>query len=76
MNHNIPAVYDSGVFRPLEPVNWPDGTRAEVTLVSPGGSVDQPEGWPPNYFEQTSGSFAGEQIERPPQGELARRDDW
>lgn len=33
-------------------------------------------GWPVGYFEQTSGALAGEEIERPPQGDLPRRDDW
>ncbi len=32
--------------------------------------------WPAGYFEQTAGALAGEEFERPPQGELPNRDDW
>jgi len=81
MSHTIPAIYDSGVFRPLEPVDWPEGTRAEVTplsqTTSPSkDSPDQSASWPAGYFEQTAGSLAGEDFERPPQEELPTREDW
>ena len=32
--------------------------------------------WPVGYFDQTAGALSGENFERPPQGELPRRDDW
>ena len=32
--------------------------------------------WPPGYFERTAGALAGEEFERPPQGELPMRDEW
>jgi predicted DNA-binding antitoxin AbrB/MazE fold protein len=75
MSDHIPAIYDAGVFRPLEPVNWPDGTHAEVILVVPSSGA-LVEKWPAGYFEQTSGSLAGEQFERPAQGDLPERDSW
>lgn len=31
-------------------------------------------GWPPGYFEEVVGSWVGEPLERPPQGELEERD--
>jgi Protein of unknown function DUF104 len=31
MGQTIPAIYDSGVFRPLQPVDLAEGTRADVT---------------------------------------------
>lgn len=31
------------------------------------------QGWPVHYFEETAGALAGEEFERPPQGELPRR---
>jgi hypothetical protein len=37
---------------------------------------DSISGWPARYFEQTAGALADEVFERPPQGELPRRDDW
>ena len=33
-------------------------------------------GWPEGYFQKTAGVLAGEDFERPPQGELPRRDEW
>lgn len=79
---SIPAIFDAGVFRPLEPVDLADGTRAEVIPLSPtapstssASSVQLPI-WPPNYFDQTAGALAGEDFERPPQGDVPRRENW
>jgi predicted DNA-binding antitoxin AbrB/MazE fold protein len=33
MSEPIPAIYDSGVFRPLGPVDLADGTRVEVQVA-------------------------------------------
>ena len=33
------------------------------------GSVSAND-WPPGYFERTAGALAGEEFERPPQGEF------
>ena len=72
---SIPAIYDSGVFRPLSPVDLAEGTRATV-IPLPTGSTETPAGWPPHYFDQTAGALSGEAFERPPQGELPQRDHW
>ena len=32
--------------------------------------------WPPDYFDQTAGSFASERLERPTQGSLEVRTSW
>lgn len=32
MSRAIPAIYDAGVFRPLEPVDLANGTQVEVQL--------------------------------------------
>ena len=46
-------------------------SRAEsVPATSPGND------WPPGYFERTAGALAGEEFERPPQGDLPLRDEW
>jgi hypothetical protein len=77
----IPAIFDAGVFRPLEPVNLAEGTRADViplpqsTPSSQLAPVSLPT-WPPGYFEQTSGVLAGEDFERSPQGDLPQREEW
>ncbi len=74
---SIPAIYDAGVFRPLEPVNLAEGTRAEVIpLPSNGAAPEQSAGWPPNYFGQTAGALEGENFERPAQGDFPRRENW
>jgi hypothetical protein len=81
MRDYIPAIYDSGVFRPLEPVDLVNGTHASVIPLHPpkpttqDGSADS-SGWPAGYFEQTSGALAGEDFDRPPQGELPSRSNW
>jgi hypothetical protein len=78
MSQTISAIYADGVFRPLEPVDWPEGTKAEVIALqeSARGESERPSIWPAGYFEQTAGALAGEEFERPPQGELPEREAW
>jgi hypothetical protein len=80
MSHTISAVYDSGVFRPLQPVHLAEGTRAEVIpLDRPAPDSADVAGlatWPIGYFEQTAGALSDEEFERPPQGNLPQRDSW
>ena len=65
-------------------LNELDPLRAKslITLVRRAiEQVEQPENasrstWPDGYFEQTAGSFAGEPLERSPQGEPTTRDSW
>ena len=41
----IPAIYEQGVFRPLQPVELPEGARVEVLANDqPAQSAEQPEG--------------------------------
>jgi hypothetical protein len=77
MSQIIPAIYDSGVFRPLQPVDLAEGTRAEVIPTpSPLDANCETTSWPAGYFEQTAGALAGEDFDRPPQGDLPKRDAW
>ena len=46
-------------------------SRAERMTVPTNGND-----WPEGYFEKTAGALAGEDFERPPQGELPKRDEW
>jgi predicted DNA-binding antitoxin AbrB/MazE fold protein len=32
MTHNIDAIFDQGVFRPIEPLNLPAGTRVHLRI--------------------------------------------
>src|SRR5260370_8919938 len=34
------------------------------------------EGWPPGYFQNTAGAFAGEPLARPPQLPFEKREEW
>jgi hypothetical protein len=74
MSDSIPAIFDSGVFRPLEPVDLADGTRADV--IPHHAAPQSLSVWPSGYFEQTAGAFRDELIERPPQGSLSQRESW
>ncbi len=79
MSHTIPVVYDSGVFRPLEPVDLAPGTRAEVIPLTADPQLAElaaESAWPNGYFDETAGALAGERIERPAQGDLPQRDTW
>ena len=73
---SIPVIYDAGVFRPLEPVNLAEGTRAAVIPLSNNGPPEPIAAWPANYFDETAGALAGEDFERPTQGEQPRRENW
>jgi hypothetical protein len=70
MSRVIPAIFDSGVFRPLEAVELAQGTLAEVTPLIPESATlpsGPAESWPPGYFEQTAGALAAKEFERPSQ---------
>jgi predicted DNA-binding antitoxin AbrB/MazE fold protein len=34
MTTQLAAVYEQGVLRPLQPLDWAEGTRVELTVVS------------------------------------------
>ncbi|MEX2170208.1 MAG: hypothetical protein WD851_12925 [Pirellulales bacterium] len=79
--HAVQATFRNGQLELMQPVDWPDGTRAEVIpltyTASPSKeSVEGQRSWPVAYFEQTAGALAGEEFERPPQGDLPMRDVW
>lgn len=72
MSKTIHAVFENGVFRPVESVDLPE--KAEVEFEP--RLVAKIEGWPEGYFRQTAGAFAGEIFERPDQGTIPDRDQW
>lgn len=63
-------------------VQLPDGQHVNVQPVAEmfdgpaSDEVNSASRWPDGYFAQTAGALAGENFDRPPQGELPRRDDW
>lgn len=77
----IQATYRDGRLELMQSVDWPDGTRAEVipfssTTPPSAEPVDAQQSWPAAYFEQTAGALAGEEFERPLQGDLQVREVW
>ena len=72
MNKTIHAVFENGVFRPIESVDLPEKSEVEFELRL----VAKKDAWPEGYFQQTAGAFANEPFERPSQGTMPRRDDW
>ena len=72
MNKIIHAVYENGVFRPIESVDLPEKSEVEFELRL----VAKKDVWPDGYFEQTAGAFAEEPFERSSHGVLPSRGDW
>jgi predicted DNA-binding antitoxin AbrB/MazE fold protein len=59
MVHNIDAIYDHGVFRPVEPVALPEGARVHLRVEQQNGStIDQTnyEAW----IDSLAGRWQGE----------------
>ncbi|MDZ4656330.1 MAG: antitoxin family protein [Bythopirellula sp.] len=79
MDHLIPAVFDSGIFRPLQPVELAQGTQVEVQI--PAASDGNPAAsqqataltWS-DFIERTYGSCAGLGLQRHEQGDLEARE--
>jgi predicted DNA-binding antitoxin AbrB/MazE fold protein len=42
MIHNVEAIYDQGVFRPLEPLVLPDGARVHLRIEDENGERQSP----------------------------------
>jgi predicted DNA-binding antitoxin AbrB/MazE fold protein len=56
MIHNVDAIYDHGVFKPIEPLALPEGTRVHLRVEEENGS-EQPaasrsEGQAPTLLER------------------------
>ncbi len=54
-------------------------TDVEVEIIleplkpQPAPSTPEELGWPPGFFEQTAGAWAGERLARAPQGDYEER---
>lgn len=71
MNHLIRAVFDSGVFRPLEPVELAEGTQVQVQVQVPHTSGESSDELSPEELarQQTAiREFIAEMEALPPQG--------
>jgi predicted DNA-binding antitoxin AbrB/MazE fold protein len=69
MVYNVEAIYDHGVFRPIEPLALPEGTRVHLHVVEESAaehSADEPaEGELPTLLERMKG-FVGTVHNLPP----------
>lgn len=79
MDHLIPAVFDSGVFRPLEPVELAEGTQVEVQVSAkrddnPAASQQATALTWSDFIERTYGSCADLGLQRHEQGDLETRE--
>jgi predicted DNA-binding antitoxin AbrB/MazE fold protein len=65
MDQTIPAIFDSGVFRPLQPVDLADGTQVQIQLPQP-----KPEFSAEDLARQQAGvaTFLEEMASLPPEG--------
>ena len=52
-----------------------DESDVKAPTIDEIEAIAQSNGWPPGFFRQTAGSWVGEQLERPPQGEYEVRDE-
>jgi hypothetical protein len=70
-------VLPDGTIRPPAGIHLAPG-KAEITVdtVEQDATDKQRSSWPAGYFDTTAGALAGEDFERPAQGELPRRDVW
>lgn len=72
MSKTIHAVFENGIFRPVDPVDLPDKVEVEFEPRV----LEKNDSWPADYFETTSGAFAREPFDRPDQGALPYREKW
>jgi hypothetical protein len=70
---SVQATFCDGRLELMQPVDWPNGTRAEVIPLS--GEYASAT-WPAGYFESTAGALTGEDFERPAEGDLPEREVW
>ncbi|HUG71085.1 MAG TPA: hypothetical protein VMM76_25270 [Pirellulaceae bacterium] len=75
------ATFRNGRVELTESVDWPDGTRVEVTpLGAPDRRrLDVPPPmtrWPDGFFDGLRAQWGEEPFDRPPQGEFEVREDW
>ncbi len=50
--------------------------REALQQVEQDDTNDRRSDWPLGYFDDTAGKLAGEEFQRPEQGELPQRDSW
>ncbi len=70
MSKKIRAIFENGIFKPLEHVDLQDKVEVELELRV----VEKELGWPDGYFESTAGAFVNEKTTCSDQETLIDRD--
>lgn len=78
---NVTAIFRNGRLELAEPVDWPEGTQAEVHPIAAPVNGERQVGspmtsWPTGFFDQLRQEWGDEPFDRPPQGESEVREDW
>jgi predicted DNA-binding antitoxin AbrB/MazE fold protein len=62
MIHNIEAIYDHGVFRPVQPVVLPEGTRVSLRVEEDAKAANSSNGKSSyeTWLDSVAGSWQGE----------------
>jgi predicted DNA-binding antitoxin AbrB/MazE fold protein len=74
--HNIEAIYDHGVFRPVEPLALPEGARVQLRVDDKNGELDKASKKVTDYeawLDALSGRWQGE-FARGNEGDLEERE--
>jgi len=78
--HRVHATFQDGRVELSENVDWPNGTKVEVTpIIAP--TVPNTIGpvltrWPDGFFANLREQWGTEPFQRPPQGEFDAREEW
>jgi predicted DNA-binding antitoxin AbrB/MazE fold protein len=76
MIHNIDAIYDHGVFRPVEPLTLPEGARVHLRVEDENGGPTETSQKTTGYSDwlnHLSGRWQGE-FERASEGDFETRE--
>jgi predicted DNA-binding antitoxin AbrB/MazE fold protein len=63
VNHDVEAVYDHGVFRPITPLALPEGARVQLNVKQPNGEAAVGSNLASDYerwLEKIAGCWQGE----------------
>ena len=72
MIHNIDAVYDHGILRPIGPLSLPEGARVHLRVEEENGSVPPTSDYS-TWLDSLSGRWQGE-FEHGGEGDLEIRE--
>jgi predicted DNA-binding antitoxin AbrB/MazE fold protein len=72
MIHNIDAIYDNGVLRPVEPLALPEGARVHLRVEDENGSPVKPADYNA-WLDSLAGRWQGEFV-RGSEGDFETRE--